>query len=101
MGAEVRQITWDAIKNGAGMRETADKIKERIAVSKSRAQLIARTETISAYRESAIGETERASAEMGEELQMRWITARDSRVRHMHAAWHGTKGTPEEMRVKG
>lgn len=101
LAKEVRQITFDAVKNGEGITETTKKIKERTGVAKSRAELIARTETISAYREGSISETERAAQELDEELKMRWITALDGRVRHLHATFHGTIDTPEETRRKG
>lgn len=101
LAKEVRQITFDAVRNGDGVTETAKKIRDRTGVAKSRAQNIAATETISAYRESSIAETQRASEELGEEIDMRWITAHDNRVRHLHAGFHGTISTPEETRRKG
>jgi len=89
LSKEVRSITFDAVRNGEGVTETARKIRERVGVSKSRAQTIARTEINQAYSESALAEADRASEELGEQVDSRWITARDSRVRHRHAAVHG------------
>lgn len=89
LSKEIRQITFNAIRNGDGITETTKLIRERTGVSKSRAQLIARTETNQAYSEASLAETDRASEELGEQIDSRWITARDSRVRHSHAAVHG------------
>ncbi len=99
---ETRQIISDSIVEGRGIDETVRAMGERIDVSRSRAQTIARTETVQAYQTSSISATQDASEELGEELMMRWITARDDRVRSLHAGWHGTVRTPEEMnRRKG
>ena len=97
---EVRQITFDAVKNGDGIRETTKKIAERTKVTRSRAELIARTETIQAYQTSTINETERAAQELDEEVNLRWITALDSRVRHLHANWHGSIASPKDTNRK-
>ena len=98
---DVRQITFDAVRGGTGIRELTSQIKERTGVTSRRAETIARTEVISAFREGATNETQRTSEEVGEEINMRWITAVDSRVRHLHSSWHGTIASPEETRRKG
>lgn len=101
LSKEVRQISFDAVREGKGVTETMRKIQERTQVSKSRAELIASTEINAAYRESSISETEKAGDELGEVFLMRWISADDTRVRHLHAGWHGTKATTKETRARG
>jgi SPP1 gp7 family putative phage head morphogenesis protein len=96
MAREVREITMEAVLSGEGIRDTRARIRDRISVNKSRAELIARTEVIQAYQRASIAETERAIQETGEDIKMVWITALDSRVRHLHARWHGTTATPED-----
>jgi SPP1 gp7 family putative phage head morphogenesis protein len=96
MATEVRQIIHDGMVQGRGIRETAKEIEERIDVNRSRAETIARTETVQAYQVATHRETARAEQETGQDIDLRWITARDSQVRHLHAQWHGTTATTED-----
>jgi len=96
LAAETRQILFDGANQGQGIAEVTRNIRDRIGVSKSRAEVIARTETIQAFQVAQTKEAERASEELDEEILLRWLTARDGRVRHQHAIWHGTLATPEE-----
>jgi SPP1 gp7 family putative phage head morphogenesis protein len=96
LSRETRQILVDGIEQGQGIREVRKNIVDRIGVSRSRAELIARTETIQAYQRGASNEGARLEEELGEKILMRWVTARDSRVRHTHANWHGTLATPQD-----
>lgn len=89
LARETRQILFAGVEAGDGVGEIAKKLTERIAVSRSRALVIARTETNQAYSRASIAEVKRASAETGEGIELRWITARDSRVRQEHAEVHG------------
>ena len=96
MSVETRQILVDAMEQGKGIRELTRNITDRIDVSRSRAETIARTETIQAYQRGATTEAKRLEEELDEPILMRWISAGDSRVRNLHANWHGTLVTPEE-----
>lgn len=87
---DIRQLTFDAVKNGTGIRELTGQIKERTGVTARRAELIARTETNQAYVNGALNETERASEELGEEILNRWVSALSPTTRHRHASWHGS-----------
>lgn len=93
---EARQILTDGLRQGEGIRETVRQLRERANVSKVRAERIARTETIQAFQRAGIEETQRVSDQTGEVLLNRWVTARDIRVRHLHADWHGDVFTPKE-----
>lgn len=97
---DVRQITFDAVRNGTGIRELTDQIKERTGVTSRRAELIARTETNQAYNIAALNETERASEELGEEILNRWISALSPTTRHRHASWHGSIVDAETVRKR-
>lgn len=96
MARETRQILMDGLSEGKGIAEVVRDMVNRQNVSRSRARVIARTETIQAYQRSNINETQRVAEETGEEILMQWVTASDERVRPLHARWHGTKVSPEE-----
>ena len=97
MTIETRGILFDAVAQGKGIREVTDEIVDRIDVSRSRAQLIARTETIQAYQRGSINEVIRAGGELDETLNVRWISAlAPGRTRELHWQWHGDIITTEE-----
>jgi len=98
LAKETRQILFDAVAEGKSVRDTAAAIRERTGVSRSRAKVIAQTETNQAFGQAQINEAEAASEAIGEEVGLRWLSARDSRVRHLHARWHGQIFTPKEAR---
>ena len=64
-------------------------IKERISVSKSRAKVISTTETAQASQRGVIVQTAVIGAAFKDSVNVRWITMDDSKVRHLHASWHG------------
>lgn len=100
MSATIRTELFDGVQAGEGALQIARRIAMRTGVAKNNARLIARTETIQAYHRSTINETERLGDETGEEFKMVWITARDERVRKLHAKWHGTIITPAKCRER-
>lgn len=100
LAKEVRQITFDAVKNGTGITDITRQIKERTGVARSRAETIARTEVQQAYKESALNETQRAAEELEEELKVRWISALKPNTRHRHSRWHGEIISIEEARKR-
>lgn len=101
MASETRQILFTAIEQGQGIDEVVREMVKRINVSKSRAQTIARTEINQAFSRAAIGEARRSSIELEEEILLRWLTIRDTRVRHSHASVHGIVMTTERAsRIK-
>jgi SPP1 gp7 family putative phage head morphogenesis protein len=100
MATQTRQILFDGVSQGKGIDDVVRDMVDRINVSRTRARVIARTETIQAYQQSSTNEAERASIEIGSEILLRWLTVRDNRVRHLHATWHGTLATPKENRAR-
>lgn len=89
MARTVRNILFNGVQEGLGINEIARQVNRRIDVGRSRSRLIAQTETIQAYQRGTINQAELASEFLGEEVKLRWLTRRDSKVRHLHAKWHG------------
>lgn len=96
LSRETRQILMSGVSEGKGIDEIVRDFTKRIKVSKSRARVIAQTETIQAYQRATTNEAIRASEEIGEPVMLRWMTVRDAKVRHVHAVWHGTLANPQE-----
>jgi SPP1 gp7 family putative phage head morphogenesis protein len=96
LSREVRQITFNAVQRGYSVDKTMRLIRDRAGVSRSRARLIAQTETNQAYGTSQINMALDTQELTGEEVRLRWLTKNDLNVRHLHAGWHGTTATPEE-----
>lgn len=102
LAREIRGTLVEGVSQGEGIEEIVKKIRERTSVSRSRARVIAQTETNQAYGVAQTNQAERASEELDEEVQLRWITVLDSKVRDLHAGWHGTvKDAKESRRRKG
>ena len=98
IASETRQILHDGVSQGQGVEEIARNMVARQDVSRTRARVIARTETIQAYQVSSANEAERSSEELGEEVMIRWISGLGPNVRHLHASWHGTVTSVQEYR---
>ena len=96
MATEARQILMEGVEQGQGIDEVVRNFTKRIDVSKSRARVIAQTETIQAYQRATTNEAIRAAEEIGESVMLRWMTVRDNKVRHLHREWHGTLATPRD-----
>jgi len=95
MARNVRTILFNGAQQGLGINEIARQINERVSVGRSRARLIAQTETIQAFQRGTINQTTLAGEFLGEDIGLRWLTRRDNKVRHLHAGWHGKVFTQE------
>lgn len=95
MARTVRTILFNGAQQGLGINEIARQINKRISVGRSRAKLIAQTETIQAFQRGTINQANLASDFLDEDVKLRWLTRRDSKVRHLHASWHGRVFTRE------
>lgn len=100
MARQVRVILFNGAEQGIGIRELTRQIRDRINVSKSRAQLIAQTETIQAFQRGTINQAEMASDFLDEPVRLRWDTRRDSKVRPLHVQFHGQIMEQAEARKK-
>lgn len=99
LARETRQILVDAVEQGQGITTVTKNITDRIGVSRSRAQTIARTEIVQALQRGEIEETDRSADEIGEELMMTWQSALlVGRTRELHWQWHGDVITTKEAR---
>jgi SPP1 gp7 family putative phage head morphogenesis protein len=93
LGEGLRDELIQAVAIGQAPRETARRIRELVAGNEARAQLIARTETIQAYREGA----HLTSLENKRVLDgWIWITALDGRACAACIALNGTHHALEE-----
>lgn len=98
MARDVRNILFNGAEQGLGVDELTRQINKRISVGRSRAALIARTETIQAYQRGTINQTLLAAEFLDEDVNIRWVTVRDTKVRHLHRGWHGKVMTDKEAR---
>lgn len=79
--------------------ELIDLIKKRISVSRSRAKVIAATEVAQAAQRAVINQAALISEATGVETLVRWLTVADSKVRHLHATWHGKLFTVKQALI--
>lgn len=100
LARQVRIILFNGVEQGLGIAELTRQIRDRIDVSRSRARLIAQTETIQAFQRGTINQAQLASEFIGEEVKLRWDTRRDSLVRPLHVGFHGQIMTQAEARKK-
>ncbi len=98
MGTAIRQNIFDGAQQGKGILEVVRDIKKEVTISETRARLIVRTETIQAHHQATANETDRLNEQGGKNYKLVWITARDERVRKLHAKWHGTVNTAKKTR---
>jgi len=89
----------DAVSTGLSQSETIDQIRERILETydfavESRAERIARTETVGAANAGAMQAINESSAPY-----KTWITSRDDRVRDTHAELEGATIKKDEAFV--
>lgn len=73
-----------------------ESIADRINVTTSRSEVIAATEVAQASQRAVVKQTQELSILSTEDIDVRWITVRDSKVRHLHADWHGKIFSPEQ-----
>lgn len=87
--------------NGDGIGSITKNITERIDVSRSRAQRIARTEINNAYRQASRNETQTVNDELFDdsdyEMRLLWFSALSPTTRKTHKSRHGIVYTPAEV----
>jgi SPP1 gp7 family putative phage head morphogenesis protein len=81
---DVREVVRESTTRGTRVETLARQIRERYAVSDSRAELIARDQTLKANADLTRIRHEDAGVK-----RYRWSTSKDSRVRDEHAALEG------------
>jgi hypothetical protein len=89
MNAAIRRELTTGMLEGIGPTEMAKRINDRVdKIGITRAKLIARTETVLAHSQASLGEFQRASTVIGEEILVKWITA-GGNVRPKHVKRSG------------
>jgi SPP1 gp7 family putative phage head morphogenesis protein len=89
MNAAIRRELTTGMLEGIGPTEMAKRINDRVdKIGVTRAKLIARTEAVLAHNQASLGEYERASAIIGEEVLVKWVTA-GGNVRPKHVTRRG------------
>lgn len=83
---KLTRIITEGIENGEGQAKVARRIKDELGMVKNRAQTVARTETLNAYRAGAKSSYERNNVE-----EVEWYAALDDRVCDECAALHEKK----------
>lgn len=89
MSQQIARTLTDGVEQGLGIKEVAKNMTDRVnKIGKTRARLLARTETVHAYNVGAINEGDDLSQDIDVEVKYRWSTSQDDRVRNTHAARH-------------
>lgn len=97
MRSDLRRTLADGAARGISPRRIASQIRERISVSESRAQKIARTEIGTAFRDSRRELAEDSRDRLGLDIRLQWISALAPTTRPSHAERHLNFYTPEEV----
>jgi len=88
--------------DGIGIRELSKNITDRVKVSLSRGQRIARTEILNAYRTAGGVETDELNEDVYDDsewgMQSLWFSALSPTTRRTHASRHGMIYTTDEVR---
>lgn len=82
---EVRAIITAPITEGVRVEEIRKQIEERMGVVRSRAELIARDQTLKLY-----GQVQEERQTEAGVVEYTWSTSQDERVRHRHSELEGT-----------
>ncbi len=94
---DVKSIVHNNV--GVDKEQLINLIQERVNVTESRARLIATTEITQASQRAVKIHAEQMALALNKEVGVRWITVGDSKVRHLHAAWHGMVFTPDQAQM--
>lgn len=97
----IRDALAAGLLEGEGIPALTKRIQESGAFARSRAELIARTETVRATTGSQLEALRTHAAISGDRFNKRWLTARDSRVRDEHRAMEGETKDLEEAFSNG
>ena len=97
MDAQIADVLATGIVEGVGPEEMARRINNRVdKIGLTRSRMIARTEVVQTFNQAAAFEYQRASAVIGEEILIQWLTAEDERVRSSHRERNMVVYTQEE-----
>lgn len=98
MKADLGSTLARGMANGQNPRVIAKDIKERIGVSQSRAERIARTEITTALRTARLDEAQQAQQDLGIQTKMLHISALSPTTRPTHRSRHAKLFTVQEQK---
>lgn len=93
---DVQNIIAEGIKDNLSSKEIAKFIKEKAGISRSRAELISRTEVHSSANWASMESTQSISNELNIEFKKVWNTTEDERTRSSHRKADGQKVDMDE-----
>lgn len=93
---DVQNIIAEGIKDNLSSKEIAKFIKEKAGISRSRAELISRTEVHSSANWASIESTQSISNELNIEFKKVWNTTEDERTRSSHREADGQEVDMDE-----
>jgi len=97
MSKQVSRVLSDGILKGQNPKKVAKAMTERVdKIGKVRARLIARTEIVESHSTASIVEAQQLEKDTGVTINMKWISAGDSRVRDDHVERNGKTYTKDE-----
>ncbi len=97
-GARLGAVLLEGLSDGLSLRDIKKSLVEEFAISRSRAERIARTEVIGALRRGRIDEAADTAERFGVEIGLMWFSALSPTTRQSHAELHGQVLTPDEVK---
>jgi len=97
-GRDLRRVLRRAVEDGENPMALKDLLSERFSVAQSRAERIARTEVVGAYRRARWDEDQDANERLGIKTGLLWISAFAPNTRPSHAALNGEVVTQDFVR---
>lgn len=97
-GAQLGKVLLEKLSDGKSIRDTKKALVEQFALTRVRAERIARTELIGALRRGRVDEAQETAEKFGVEVGLMWVSALSPTTRLSHAEMHGKILTPDEVR---
>ena len=96
MESQMVSVLVEGLAANLTFAEIGEQLNGRVnAIGLTRANLLARTETVAARNRGMVNQSERILAPLDAEVVYRWQTSLDERVRSSHAARHGNLYTKD------
>ncbi len=90
MDQQISRVLAQGMTDGLGVQQIARNINNRVdAIGLSRARTLARTEVVHTFNTAALRTYQGVEDLIGEDVYVKWWTARDDRVRPRHRVRHG------------
>ena len=90
MDQQISRVLAQGMVDGQGVAQIARNINNRVdKIGITRARLLARTEVVHTFNQAALNTYQSVGDFLGEEIYVKWWTARDADVRPRHRRRHG------------